>query len=269
MKSRALTARREAACTPFPARRRQRGALQALLAILCGCTATAPQPRGVLPAAPAARLAAVQANEERIHSLRARFDSVAHLPDADRSADGVLLVVKPDRFRMRLMLPFGFTVFDYLCVGEQTWVSLPMAGEEERARVNQFAPFSREDFRQAFLRGSYAFPGTCEAAPAPNDQVWVTCRDADVLRRTVLIGSDGIIEEATYSDGVQRLLIRYRDYRSIDGAALPFRITLEYPQQRQSVDITIERYEVNPALSDDLFRPPAGAQESTPPPAQS
>jgi outer membrane biogenesis lipoprotein LolB len=222
----------------------------------------APQ-RGVLPAAPAARLAAVQANEERIHSLRARFSSVAHISDTDRSADGVLLVVKPDRFRLRLMLPFGMTVFDYLCIGDQTWVVLPLAGEQEQARVEQFAPFSREDLGQAFLRGSYAFPGTCDAAPAPSDQVWVTCREGEALRRTVLIGTDGIVEEATYSDGVQRLLIRYADYRSVDGTALPFRITLEYPQRRQSVDIAIDRYEVNPALSEELFRPTAGSSKGT------
>jgi outer membrane biogenesis lipoprotein LolB len=228
------------------------------VALLAGCATVAPRP-GALPSAPAARLAAVQANEERIHSLRARFSSVAHVGDTDRSADGVLLVVKPDRFRLRLMLPIGFTVFDYLCVGDQTWVSLPLAGEKERAGVDQFAPFSREDLGQAFLRGPYAFPGVCDAAPAPNDQVWVTCRDGDVLRRTILIGSDGIVEEAAYSDGVQRLLIRYADYRSLDGASLPYRITLEYPQRRQSVDIAIDRYEVNPALSDDLFRPVAGS----------
>src|SRR5262245_7159163 len=222
--------------------------------LLSGCATTAPHP-SALPSEPAARLAAVRANEERVRSLRARFSSVAHFADTERSADGVLLVVKPDRFRLRLMLSFGITVFDYLNVGEQSWTTLPLAGEEARERADQFAPFSRDDLGQVFMRGAYAFPGECDAVPAPKDQVWVSCRDGTVLRRTLLIGIDGIVEEVSYDAGVQRLVIRYSDYRLVDGTVLPFRITLEYPQRRQSVDITIERYEVNPPLSDELFRP--------------
>jgi outer membrane biogenesis lipoprotein LolB len=225
-----------------------------VLVLLLGC-ATAPAPRPTLPAAPAARQAAVRASEDRVRSLRARFSSVVRLPDGERSADGVLLIAKPDRFRLRLMLPLGITVFDYLNVGEQTWTALPLAGEQARARVDQFAPFSRQDLGQAFLRGAHAFPGDCDAAPATDDQVWVSCREAGMLRRTVLIGRHGIIEETTYDEGVQRLVIRYADYRAVDGMSLPYRIALEYPQRRQSVEITIERYEVNPVLSDTLFQP--------------
>lgn len=233
--------------------RRWRGALQVLV-LLVGC-ATQPAPQPTLSAAPAERLAAVRADEDRVRSLRARFSSVVHMPGAERSADGVLLVAKPDRFRLRLMLPFGITVFDYLNVGAQTWMALPLAGPQARERADEFAPFSREDLGQAFLRGPYAFPGECDASPASDDQVWVSCRDGHVLRRTVLIGRGGIIEEASYDGGAQRMLIRYADYRTVDGMSLPYRITLEYPQRRQAVDITVDRYEVNPVLAEELFRP--------------
>jgi hypothetical protein len=69
-------------------------------------------------------LAAVR-REEQVRSLRARFSSVARTSGVERAADGVLLIAKPDRFRLRLMLPFGITVFDYLNIGEQTWTVLP------------------------------------------------------------------------------------------------------------------------------------------------
>jgi len=240
--------------------RYQQGARVACLSILvitivAGCAAK-PAPPVALPADPSARLAAVQAQESRVRSLRARFSSVTRLPGGEREADGVLLVAKPDRFRLRLMLPFGFTVFDYLNVGDQTWMALPLADAAQRNRMGEFAPFSREDLGQAFLRGAYAFPGQCDAAQAAaGDVVVVTCREGGAVRRTLHIGGTGIVEETSYEGGAARLVIRYADYRDAGGVSVPFRITMDYPQRQQSVDITIDRYEVNPVLSDDLFRP--------------
>jgi outer membrane lipoprotein-sorting protein len=225
----------------------------ALLALTLTACPRAPQRPPKLPAAPEARLAAVRAEEDRIHSLRARFSSVTRLPGDERSADGVLLVAKPDRFRLRLMLPFGLTVFDYLNVGERTWMTLPLADPQQRAHAEQFAPFSRDDLGQAFLRGAYAFPGDCTAATADDAEVVVRCRVDGALRRSLLIGNEGILEETSYAGDAPRMVIHYADYRG----GLPYHITLEYPQHQQSVDITIERYEVNPTLSDDLFQPAA------------
>ena len=212
-----------------------------------------------MPAAPDARLAAVRAREDQVRSLRARFSSVARTAGVERAADGVLLIAKPDRFRLRLMLPFGITVFDYLNVGEQTWTSLPLADAQARDRMGEFSPFSRDDLGQAFLRGARAFPGECHAAPASGQEVSVSCREGEALRRTLLIGADGIIEETGYDDGAPRLVIHYGDYRAVDGAVLPFRISLDYPQKQQSVAIAIAQYEVNPTLSDALFQPPPGS----------
>jgi outer membrane lipoprotein-sorting protein len=223
------------------------------LGMLAACAAA--PPRGpALPEVADARLAAVRAREAQTHTLRATFSSVTRLPGAERSADGVLLVAKPDRFRLRLMLPFGFTVFDYLNVGDETWLALPLASDQQRERAAEFAPFSRDELGQAFLRGRYAFPGECDATPAGTD-VWVNCREGDALRRTLLIGAEGISVETSYEGGTPRLVIRYADYRAVDAAVLPFHITLDYPRRQQSVDITIQRYEVNPALPADLFRP--------------
>jgi hypothetical protein len=229
------------------------------ITIAAGCGA-APAARSIADR-PSARLAAGGAGESRVRSLRALFSSVTRLPGGGtRSADGVLLVAKPDRFRLRLMLPFGFTVFDYVNVGEQTWMALPLADAAHRDRIGEFAPFSREDLGQAFLRG-----GT--RSRTMRHRVGRGRRsDGDLprgwpMRRTLRIGGDGIVEETSYAAGAPRMVIRYADYRAVGGIALPFRISLEYPQRQQSVDITIDRYEVNPTLSDDLFRPPPDSAE--------
>ena len=168
----------------------------------------------------------------------------------------MLLVAKPDRFRLRLMLPFGITVFDYLNVGER---DLDGAAARRRDPARAHRSSSRRSRATISARRSCAVPMPSRASatprPAPDERVWVSCREGDALRRTLLIDRDGIVEEASYEDGAPRLVIRYADYRAVDGTSLPFRITLDYPQRQQSVDITIESYEVNPMLSDALFRP--------------
>jgi outer membrane lipoprotein-sorting protein len=240
---------------PHLTRRRARLLALPVALLLAACPRSAQHARPAAPAAPDARLAAIRAREDALHTLRARFTAVTRMPDVERSADGVLLVAKPDRFRLRLLLPFGITVCDYLTVGERSWIALPLADARQREQLGEFAPFSRDDLGAAFLRGRYAFPGECEAVPAAGDDVWVRCREADALRRTLLITGDVIAEETSYNGDSPRMAIRYSDYRDVDGMPLPFHIALSYPQHQQSVDITIQRYEVNPPLADGLFLP--------------
>jgi outer membrane biogenesis lipoprotein LolB len=227
-----------------------------LASALAACAKQPPRPAATLPTAPADRLAAVRAGEERIRSLRARFTSVTHLPGGERSVDGVLLVAKPDRFRLRLMLPFGITVFDFLSVGEQTWVVLPLGDQRQRNADDAFAAFSRDDLGAAFLRGPYAFPGTCTASAGRDDAVLVDCVADAASHRTIRIDRAAITEETSYTNDTPRLRIRYRDYRDVSGVSVPFHITLEYPLRQQSVDIAIDAYEVNPVLSATAFVPP-------------
>lgn len=227
-----------------------------LVCLLAACAKQPVRPGAALPEAPAERLAAVRAAEDRVQTLRARFTSVTHLPSGERSADGVLLVAKPDRFRLRLMLPIGITVFDFLSVGDQTWIVSPFAEPNQPGGDEAFAAFSREDLGAAFLRGPYAFPGACAAAPAGDGEVAAECTVDGTRRRSLRIGRAGISEETSFGDRGARLRIRYGDYRDVDGVAVPFRITLDYPQRNQSVDITIDTYEVNPVLPATAFAPP-------------
>src|SRR5574340_57689 len=99
------------------------------LALLCvGCFECAPAGRRQAPAAPAplspaAALAVVEQREAAIHTLRARFTAHSRRGDDTHAADGVLLVKKPDRFRLRLMLPLGLTIFDYVSWGHRVQVT--------------------------------------------------------------------------------------------------------------------------------------------------
>ncbi len=228
---------------------------------MMGATAGCFVRRAPTPPAPpsdaGALLATVEMRESRIATLRARFTAVTHAGDDEHRVDGVLLVKKPDRFRMRLMLPFGPTVFDYVSWGARTQVTLPLQRRNGTTSPPGFAPFSQEDLAQAFLRGTYAFPGTC-LSERDADSVAVVCRNTSgiLLRRLDIDPSSGMIRnETSFEAGAPRMVLRYGDYRPTDDAYLPFHIVMSYPQRDLSVAISVSDYEVNAKLADGLFEP--------------
>ena len=241
------------------ARLRRCGAKWTCLVLLLGCA----QPRPPLPRPPSAEPQAVldwvREREARIESLRARFTAETRRDGEHRAASGVLLVRKPDRFRLRLTLPLGLTVFDYLSAAGHVQLALPL---EDRI-INgppsgDFALFSHEEIGQVVLRGSLAFAETCVPEQTNAVEIVVRCRDgAGDVRREMRMDSPTatIREETTYDVGQPRLIFRFDDYRVVGDATLPYRIALVYTSRALRVDITVERYEVNPELGDHLFQP--------------
>jgi hypothetical protein len=237
-------------------RRTACGALLAVVALSC---AAPPAVAPLAPRDPAARFATMRAREDRIASLRARFTAESRRGDQRHTTTGVLLVKKPDRFRLRMLLPIGLTVFDYVRAGAHSQVSLPL---QDRVIVDPppdgALPFSQADFAEAFLRGQAAFPGTCAASDSvsPDHGAFILCREAGQIVREIRLDSTAVTirEEISYEAGQPRMVIGYDDYREIDGAELPFHITMQYPGRDLAVDIAVQRYEVNPTLRDDLFQ---------------
>ncbi|MBI4518630.1 MAG: hypothetical protein HY699_22765 [Deltaproteobacteria bacterium] len=238
------------------------GLVVVLLAILgTGCAPSRPAAPELPGLEPTAVVAAVRAGEERIATLRARFSAAARRGGEHHSTTGVLLVKKPDRFRLRMMLPLGLTVFDYVRWGEQAQLSLPLQGQVVTGSAAETAAgFSNADLGQAFLRGPAAFPGACTPEDDRGPVIVVSCRDAggQVLRRLRIDRAHATIgEETSYEAGEPRLILRYDDYRPVGDAELPYRIALLYPARDVALEIAIQRYEVNPVLADELFQPAA------------
>lgn len=233
-----------------------------------GCVA-APRPIPATSAVdPEALLAVVRDREDGIDTMRASFSARTRERDRERAADGVLLVQKPDRFRLRLMLPMGVTVFDYLTVGSRTQLTFPLENKViNGAPEGEWAAFSRDDLSQAFLRGAHAFPGTCRALEENAAAVVVACRDAAgrVQRRLVIDRATATVrEEVSYTDEQPRLLMRFGDYRMVAAIPMPFRIELQYPARAVVVEITVRTTEINPHLDATMFEPlaPWGAAGS-------
>jgi hypothetical protein len=236
----------------------------AAIAGLLACKPPRYVPAAPVRTDPAGVLEGVRQREEQIQSLRARFKATASHGSGESDVNGVLLLRKTDRFRMRLMLPLGITVLDYVNQGDQSWTLLPLANGGDADEASLFSP---ADVRETFLRGAAAFPGTCAATSESDETVEVACRscaDCPLLRSLRLDRRSGTIsEETSYDGGEPRLAIRYDDYREVAGQPLPFRVVMAYPARRLKVQIQIKAYEVNPQLRDDLFAPPAGARLET------
>lgn len=231
-----------------------------LLAVdLLACAVPRPAAFRLPTANPDRLLEMVREREERLTSLRARFTADSQREGERRSAEGVLLVKKPDRFRLRLMLPFGLTIFDYVSWGDRTQLALPMENKiiTGPPRDDRLA-FSQADLGEVFLRGANAFPGTCRANGSDASGVVALCRDsAGGLLRQIRIDAETatIRDETTYEGDEPRMVLRYDDYRSVGDVVLPYHIVLRYPGQHVALDVAIHRYEVNPVLADDLFQP--------------
>jgi len=218
-----------------------------------------PAPPSLATTDPAEILAIVRTREDDVRSLRATFETSTRQDEKlVRTIDGVLLVRKPDAFRLRLSTPLGLTAFDYLSRADGVRVVSPFAAHGADA---SYLPFSEDDLREIFIRGDRAFPGACAGTLARLDELVVDCRaPSGELLRTILIDTHAgtIREERSYRGGKLHLLLRNEDYRPTASTNLPYRILLTYPSTHTAVEIVVHRYEVNPALEDRLFAPVSG-----------
>ena len=226
-------------------------------AVVGGCTslmppAVTPRPGG---GDPRAVYASVRRNAAAVTSLRARFSAEMRRGEEQRAAEGVLLVKKPDRFRIRLLSAFGFTIFDYTTDDAHAHMALPLEGKEfSDADIAVHASFSPAEMRDLFLRDD---PGEERCiAKARGAETLVQCTDPDGgLERQLFIQSDTetLTREIAFTDGHPRVVMEFAEYRSVSGVRLPFHIALTYPQRNVSLQIAARAYEVNPVLPDDLF----------------
>jgi len=233
-----------------------RGELVLLLLAACASRPAGPPPLPV--AEPADVVRVVRERERQVVSLRAVFTADTDLAGQRRAADGILLVRKPDRFRLRLVLPFGLTILDYVSRGDAEEIVTPLRKGGSLPR--DLAPFSRQDLGAAFLRGRDAFPGSCRAARDGGSDYMVTCvdsRSGALLRRLRIDGTHGtVLEEVTYGRaGEPRMILEFGSYRRAGTTFLPYRVRMIYPATSLAVEISVRRYEVNPELPDELFQP--------------
>ena len=240
-------------------------------AVLCAALLAACSGRVTVPPAaetertPAAAYAAVRQQEAAIRTLRARFRAVVRRGTVTRIAEGVLVVKKPDRFRLRLLSPFGLTIFDYSSSGAHDRMELPLEGKLfHDAEIADHALFSPAAMREAFLGSSGDDAKRCTVQGGDLETV-VDCRDeAGTLGRLIRIQTSTrrVEQRVRMQSGQPELVMEFADYRRVERVELPFKIALTYPAKQMHLDITVRSYEVNPSLPDSLFDASTGGASS-------
>ena len=230
-------------------RDRRRGAAAALL-LLAACARVAPAPPP--PAPTGDPLAIVRQRAAALRTLRAQFDAVAHFPGGERESSGVLIVRQPGDARLRLVAPFGLTVFDGLRTGGRTYVDAPLASDREEASL----AFMRVGPADSVLFGAGA-GDTCRPAAADRADTAASWCGSPPTRWVIVDRATAtLLSETELENGTPIATRSYGDYRDVAGTPLPYRIRIEYPQKQVSVDIAVTKYELNPTLRDDQFTPP-------------
>lgn len=233
-----------------------------LLLAACGCRRAPAPPAEIVAADPGSIVAAVRQRDALIHSLRARFTARVQRGTEVQHADGVLLVKKPDRFRVRLLSAFGLTVFDYVSWQTHARMRLPLEGKQlDDEEIANQAAFSPADMRSVFLRGDDALSAQCTALNAGAEAV-LDCRDpTGAPQRLVRIGAAAqtIRQEISFIAGQPHLIMQFDDYRRANGTELPFAIELTYPDRAVRLQIRVRNYEINPQLPDSLFEATEGS----------
>ena len=240
------------------------------VAVVCGALMVACRTRVPAPAVvetgltPDAVYAAVRRQEAQVRALRARFSARVDRAGEVRRADGVLLVKKPDRFRLRLLLPFGPTVFDYTSWDDHDRMQLPLEGRQfSDAEIADHAPFSPGDLRAVFLGTDGGLRCTAQGDAA---ETIVECRDREgAVARLIRVqtATRRVAQEVHFVAGQPELIMQFNDYRPVEPADLPFQINLTYPEKHVRLEITVRSYEVNPSLADELFDAPPLSSSSS------
>lgn len=225
---------------------------------LAGCGASHLSPAESPVGAPADALSVVRYGGDPVSSLRATFTARVHRDESSQRASGVLLVQKPDRVRLRLSSPLGFTILDYTSNGgsDRLWLASEdrtLSGDE----LTSTASFSPDAVRWIFLRGD-RFGEDCRERDAA-EWIVVECGDRSGARRYrgyVQRDSRLLLREVILDGGEPRLTVAYADHRSIAGIRMPYSIEWIETKLATRVSIDIDRYEVNPELPVRLFMPP-------------
>lgn len=224
--------------------------------VFVACASAPVAPPAFVPADRDA-LDVVRDGGDTVSSLRATFVARVERGDQSERARGVLLVSKPQRFRLRLSSLFGFTILDYISDAgdDRLWLAAAdriLAGDE----ISRAGLFSSDSARWIFLRERGLLSGGCREVAGETETV-VECRAGGTVSYRGYVDNHSrlLTREVVFADGAPELTIHYRDHRATQGVRLPYGIEWIEEAKGTRVEIEIDRYEVNPVLSAAVFAP--------------
>jgi len=234
-----------------------RSALAASLLTALGCHRGAlPPVRGEAVASDSQAIAIVARREAETPTMTATFQVTVHRPDGtEEGSRGAVVVARPDRLRLQVFSFGVMTAYDYTVNGDRYRVRRPLERVETVGRFGDAGSAEAgafgADLRPLFL--SAAAAGSASARDAGDHFVVVVGEQGGRREIEVSKRYGSITREAVYRDADLRIVIDYRDYRFVDGAALPFVVEVTYSEKSARLTIRVAHYTRNQPVDPHLF----------------
>jgi outer membrane lipoprotein-sorting protein len=226
-----------------------------LAALGCHRTVRPPAPREAVASASQA-IAVVARREAETTTMTVTFQLTVQRPGgSEEGSRGAVVVARPDRLRLQIFSFGVMTAYDYTVNGDRYRVRRPLDRVETIGRFGD----AGDDEAGAFgvdLRPLFLPTATAESASARDagDHFVVVVAEERGRREIDVSKRDGAItREALYRGADLRVVIEYGDYRTVDGAALPFVVEVTYPEKGVRLTIRVAHCTRNQPVDPRLF----------------
>lgn len=244
---------------------------------LLGCAAQRPW-TGVRPTAPCPDVAGnemerVCLEDRAIETLQARFRATVVVDGEVRSADGILLVRRPDAVRVKLFGLAGMTVHDAVWVGDtdsvRGFIRRPLSGPPITVELKPGDDLDQPEAELSLALWSLWRP-RCATVPtavaAGPGWLRLDPYSAHATARDVRVGPLGVDEERLVraaGENPDMVEVRYLDRDCGLTGMLPTRIEMASEARGWRATVRILKQEENVELDDALFALPAAGEDDS------
>jgi hypothetical protein len=249
--------------------RRLRAKALAAAALMVVSSSGCPRLPPPVPAGSGAEiLERLAADRSRVGPLTATFDARLRRSGAwftTGAVTGVLAMQPPDRFRVKLFLPGGFTVQDLTMAGDDYRLMLPLEGHVRRGRMCIGLGGECADagpglaLAWIFTRDLTAGAATSTVAVQGDRYAVVSSLgpQSDLQARLAVSRADfRLLKEEILEGGDPWLRAEFDDYRPIAevGADVPHRVRVADERNGLRIDLSIRTYSFKRTLPEEMFR---------------
>jgi hypothetical protein len=210
----------------------QRILVPALLFLLAGCAAPARPPLSDL----------VPGRE--VETLQSPVSLSIKTATRSIGGRGYLIFKRPDRFHVAVLSPFGLTMADIYSDGKQLTCVIP-------SRQTAYTGLMSELPDRDGLRAWSMMRWVVEPSPAAGPALTRENVNGSGVRERLFYDVQGFLERKETEEGDQ---VSYRDYRNINGVALPESIELGN-RKGDRVRIVFDDPEVNKPVEEGALKP--------------
>jgi YD repeat-containing protein len=202
------------------------------LAVLSGCAAPRMEPlTGLVPGREA-------------ETIQTPISLAVKSGDRSIGGRGFLIFKRPDRFHIVVLAPFGLTLADIYSDGERLSLVIP---SRQTAYSGLISELPDRNGLKAWAMMRWVVERTPVAGPAlVRDNV-----NGSGVRERLYYDERGLLIRKETEEGDR---VVYRDYRNVNGVAVPESVELGN-QQGDSVRIAFEEPEVNQPVEEAVLRP--------------